>query len=342
MEIADELDAQMLDLSGNNSIEIDEKELEVLFADDAAEIEQELLKFQPKRKPPTKGIVILGNYISKKIKKNENLLCVFLGIPGSGKSYSAMAIAEFLDSNFTVDRVAFTASEFVSLLQLPPDQLPSGSVIIFDEASTQMNSRLFYSRLNIQINFILQTFRYRNLIVFFCLPDNSFLDSAARKLFNLYIQPLRKLKERKLLLAKPMLISTNPYTGKIYNHYLRYRDSDTSKKHIMRTLHVPLPSVQLRHAYEKKKHLFGQQILNDATAEIGVQDKKTKTISRFTHNHLELIRLYGVEGKSLNECGAALKRKPSGLSSVKHTIEKKLGRPLERGREDQTTIPELS
>ena len=54
------------------------------------------------------GSSFLGYIKDLVYNKNKNFLCVVCGSTGSGKSYSSLRLAEALDPNFDVSRIAFT------------------------------------------------------------------------------------------------------------------------------------------------------------------------------------------------------------------------------------------
>jgi len=135
---------------------------------------------------------MFAKWSSWKIENNENVLAVFIGKPGAGKSFAALSLAEILDPDFSIKRVAFNSTEFINILK--DESIPSGSVIVFDEAGVGINAKQFQSTTNKMINYIMQVFRYRNLIVFFTVPHFDFIDKSTRSLFHAMIEPIKKNK----------------------------------------------------------------------------------------------------------------------------------------------------
>jgi len=113
-------------------------------------------------------------------EQNRNVLAVFHGNRGNGKSSNAIKLAEMYDPNFTVDRIAFNPAEFMHLV----NTVPNGSAIIWDEAGVGISNRDWYSISNKIINSIVQTFRTQNLLVIFTVPALKFIDSAMLKMFD--------------------------------------------------------------------------------------------------------------------------------------------------------------
>ena len=68
-------------------------------------------KQQEKKEP------VLIQYIRDRVeKRNKNFVMLFVGATGSGKSYSALRLAEMLDKTFDIERVKFKAKDFMNCI----------------------------------------------------------------------------------------------------------------------------------------------------------------------------------------------------------------------------------
>jgi len=114
--------------------------------------------------------------------RNKNWLCVVCGETGSGKSYSAISFGSMIGRTFIV----FTPLEFLELLN--SGKIKKGDVIIFDEAGVGLSARRWQSEQNIVMGSVLQTFRHMNIAVIFTVPNLSFVDVQARKLFHMIME----------------------------------------------------------------------------------------------------------------------------------------------------------
>src|SRR3990167_8824098 len=217
---------------------------------------------------------VFYKYIKDRIKKNKNFIGVAVGSPGSGKSYGMLRIAEKLDNNFSIDRVAFSSRDFLLLLKEP--SIKSGSVIIFDEAGAigGVNARKWWDTTNLAINFVLQTFRYRNIILLITLPDYNFLDSAIRKLATCVFETAGMDQRRGFSTMKAKIQQTNPITGFSYGKFVRFSHPVTGHIHLVNRLYLKKPSTKMRNAYEKRKKVFGDNLIDAAIAMTGLKDKK--------------------------------------------------------------------
>lgn len=203
--------------------------------------------------------------------KNKNFLCIVVGETGSGKSTVAMALAEKLDPNFTINNLVFKVDDFMNLLT--SGKLKRGSVVIWDEAGVGMPSREWWTISNKAINYVLQTFRHLNLIVFFTTPDFSFIDSQSRKLFHAYMETSKIDYKNKVNIMKCFLIQNNPKTGKIY---FKYPKVSTNQGVItLDPIKVNLPSEALLQKYEEKKLEFTSWLNESMGARIKSLEFKT-------------------------------------------------------------------
>ena len=211
---------------------------------------------------------LMINYVTDRIKQNKNFLAVCVGRTGSGKTFSMLRFAEMLDPEFNVSRVCFTAQEFITCLR--DKTLKSGNVIVFDEQGIAQSSRDWQSTQNKLLNFITQVFRYRNLIVLYTVPDLSFVDVQSRKLMHMMFETVGISHRRKLVFLKPFVISISKRTGKIYYVYPRFKGPNGAMR--LTRMQLKLPSIKLRHAYEKRKFVYGESLIKDAEAQLAAQE----------------------------------------------------------------------
>ena len=118
----------------------------------------------------TTNSVWLLQWFNHRIQKNRNVIALFIGDTGSGKSLSSIRLAERVDPSFNVDRIVFTVQEFVSLVN---SGLSPGSVIIFDDAGLGINARLWQDMNARVFGMLTQGFRYKQLYRFLGLCGDS-------------------------------------------------------------------------------------------------------------------------------------------------------------------------
>jgi hypothetical protein len=187
-------------------------------------------------------------YAKDRISKNKNLLGAFFGETGSGKTYAAMRYAQAIDKHFSIERVVFNTDEFMKVLT---SGLKSGSVIVYDEVGVGHGARQWYSMANQLFNYILQTFRHRNIIVLFTTPDIGFLDKNARKLLHITFETVKIDFENNLCYCKPKLSDNSPTYDKVYRKYPRVIKDH--KQVIIDRAAFGMPTPELVREYEEKK-----------------------------------------------------------------------------------------
>lgn len=201
---------------------------------------------------------------------NYNWLQVITGNPGTGKSYTAMTLGEMLDPNFSIDKVAFSAKEFIDILN---NIKRNGEVVVWDEVgiSASLSSRRWFTLSNILIDDVIQTFRYRKICVFLVVPDLSFIDVRARKLVRCFSECKRRQKDPAKLWV--YWISVNRRDGKIYTpHPLIQIDGATCK--LRAFVMKRLPSEQLMEDYERVHKKYKARLEMRANRIIGMMERK--------------------------------------------------------------------
>ena len=182
-------------------------------------------------------------------RQNKNLIIVITGSTGSGKSFSALRLAELLDPSFNVGRVCFTPREVLAVLN---SGLKKGNFFIIDEAGVTLPSRDFMSFANKALDFVLQTFRRENLGCILCLPTMSMLDLQARQLTHVLIETKEIMPKLSKVKVRVFMLTTNSRTGKVYYKYPKVMTPQGIRYTIDEVL-IGKPSEQLIEAYEEKK-----------------------------------------------------------------------------------------
>jgi|2_EtaG_2_1085320.scaffolds.fasta_scaffold06200_2 predicted Zn-ribbon and HTH transcriptional regulator/RNase adaptor protein for sRNA GlmZ degradation len=211
----------------------------------------------------------LIEYIKQRVyKENKNFLCCIVGQTGSGKSYASVSLAEQLDPTFNSDRIVYDFQQFMKVIETAK----KGQAIVFDEAGISISSRSWYSILNKLINYVLQTFRHKNLIVFFTVPDFSFIDAQTRKLIHCLMEVERIDRKRNSCIIRPLFIQNNSRSGKLYFKYLRAIVESKLVK--IRKIAVKKPSKELLKEYEKSKDKFTKKLNKEITLDFKAEKKK--------------------------------------------------------------------
>lgn len=188
-------------------------------------------------------------------EQNSNVNGVFVGKPGSGKSYACLRMAYDLDVStngkprFNVDeQLFFEISDFVKAIT--SGKYPKGSVFIVEEAGIQANARNWYSDLNKIISYVMQSFRKFNYITFLNLPSMNALDKQLHPLFHFTCQ-MSGINERKNVSnGRIKFIDYNSLTGDTYPKYFRYYDEDNYLK--VKKIEFDLPPKDMCEQYDAR------------------------------------------------------------------------------------------
>jgi predicted Zn finger-like uncharacterized protein len=217
--------------------------------------------------------VWLLQWIRNRIKKNRNLIALFIGDTGSGKSMSSIRLAERVDPNFSVERIVFTVKDFLELVN---SNLPTGSVIVFDDAGLGINARLWQETSARIFGMLTQGFRYKQILTFITVPDETFIERQSRKLVHIRfeatdVQGLMKMK----------LLSRNTFDPE---HPLAKfpRIHRGISEIAVKMVKFKLPSENLRKEYEAKKKEHMEARFKEFQEELNLMDDRKLNDGKLT------------------------------------------------------------
>jgi len=202
-------------------------------------------------------------------RKNANNLVTVVGGVGTGKTYSAISICEKLAKKngvpFTIDHIVFSLKELMSLIN-NPKLTPKGACIIFDEPQVSISNRSFQSIANRVFNYLVTTFRHRNLSLFFCTPFEDLLDLSTRKLFQIKMVTKSINRTRRTCTLRTTEMEYNSQRSKFYEKFMWiYKKSEGKSKYVkykQRAFEIEHPSGELVRLYEIKKKKFTDKLNN--------------------------------------------------------------------------------
>jgi ABC-type dipeptide/oligopeptide/nickel transport system ATPase component len=215
-------------------------------------------------------------YLHSRVRKNKNFVGVVQGPTGSGKSYSAISIAELVDPNFCADNIVFTGKELMRLIK--SGKLKSGSAIVFEEVGIEMDSQKWQSLQNQMLKYLLETFRHRNFILIMTTPYLSYISKGSRLLIHGVFETISIDPKRQTCKVKPQILQFNTRYNKTYWKYLRVITKDGVKA--LQRWNIPKPSDELIKLYEQKKTHFTDKLFETISASLeqleGGDDKANK------------------------------------------------------------------
>jgi len=215
-------------------------------------------------KSASQGTKLFVDLLNDRVwKYDKNAIVVFVGEPGSGKSYTAIRIATFINPNFNIDEhLVFTVEDFFKAL----DTAERGDVIIFDEAGVGIPAREWQSIQNKLFSYVLQTFRYKNVLVFMTTPNMIYLDKHARALVNYVVNVLGyNINDRKAMCVIYEK-KHDPVRGSIQFDKWLYHDN--GRYYDFNPCFVPAPDEELARRYEKISRQRKEEIRVNALEEL--------------------------------------------------------------------------
>lgn len=121
------------------------------------------------------------------IQKDWDMLFVYDGYEGTGKSVKAMQDAYYCDTSLTIERITFTPFEFRKAII----NAKKYQAVVYDEAYTGMSSRATMTTINRALVSMIAEIRQKNLFVFVVMPTFFDLDKyvalwRSRALIHVY------------------------------------------------------------------------------------------------------------------------------------------------------------
>lgn len=223
--------------------------------------------------------------VGRTMRRNQNNLVSIVGKTGSGKTWSGLSIAEIMAKMdgvpFNVDYVVFTLTGLMNLIN--SDKLKRGSKIVFDEPQVSISARDYQSEANKIFNYLLSTFRHRNLTLFFCTPFETLLDKNTRRLFHARFETMNINSNTKTCKLKPRYLEYTDFKPEPYRKQLLVFSKDKNgNKIVSKVFHwaVPKPSKELIKQYEIKKKDFTDNLNRNISARLEKYESGGKSITQ--------------------------------------------------------------
>jgi hypothetical protein len=218
--------------------------------------------------------------------KNSNNLVSVVGKTGSGKTWSAISICEIMSQMdgipFTIDHIVFSLTELMELIN--SGTLKKGSKIVFDEPQVSIGAREFQSEANKVFNYLLSTFRHRNLSLFFCTPFENLLDKSTRRLFHVKIETAGINIQDNTCKLVPAFIEHVDFRDEPYRKRLLVIFPKPSRKGYATTRidswNIPKPSPELINLYEEKKKKFTDNLNKNIQNRLSKYNETEKSMTK--------------------------------------------------------------
>jgi len=173
--------------------------------------------------------------------------------------------------------------------------LKKGQCVLWDEGGVGLNVRDFMTTINRCISYYLQSFRKKNLCVFFTVPDFFFLDSAIRKLLHGILETVTIRYKTQECVCKYLHIKYSSRFGKIYYQYPRIWRHDHRVR--LDRINIGIPTKEMRKKYEAKKDRFLSKLALDVRQKL--RPKKRDKAKRMSDEECLGILRKKLKGKKL-------------------------------------------
>lgn len=219
-----------------------------------------------------------NKWLDNRFKNNKNVLIAITGATGSGKTYTGLKILELwyqyrFERNFAElaeTHICFSIREIMTLLS--SGRLRKGSILLYEEAGTSLNSLDYQTKISKLFTFILQSFRNMNVGLIFTLPVLTMLNKSARLLLHGHFITQTINPYLQIVTIKPLFHQLNQEKGKSYWKYMRigYKGEVIS----LERFNYSLPSQEIIKIYEDKKKKFVYGLANDFVKQLDEMDRE--------------------------------------------------------------------
>jgi len=194
---------------------------------------------------------------------HHNFVANNIVVHNSGKSYAVLSIQRGLylyqhgvepPLEYMKSHCLFKAKDFLE--QMMRKDLRPMETWLYDESGVDLNSKNHASAYNKVMNFLVQTFRHLQQIVFFTLPSFSFLDKSIRKMIHYRLETTKLKKSKKINKCKFFRLQYSEDKDKIYKHCLKIKMGKYSPK--LRGINTALVPKPFAEQYEEQKEQFNE------------------------------------------------------------------------------------
>ncbi len=230
-------------------------------------------------------------------KKGKMNVLHIIGLPGTGKSWACLRLAELLSEDLHGKNEITSRNvvdSLLGLLKFIRSVKKDGEIVVCEEIGVWLSSRRAMTAENVDAGYVWDTLRKKRIIVLCNNPISKDVDKKLIALSSMQIQTLALNKKLGMCLLKPLRLQTNPDTAKTYRHRLHYKGFEIHRCWIGK------PSKKLTDDYETGKDTFMDELYE--RLERKHEQKKEKEIVSLS-NHLQLPTKLEIERYDLTQKG---------------------------------------
>jgi hypothetical protein len=197
--------------------------------------------------------------------RNEHWMAVIVGREGSGKSYTAIKIAELMDDSFSAEKVFFHPSNVLEKLR--DEEYSAGDVWVLDEAGAGIGRRSWQDSGQKKLNQALQLVRSHNVGFVFTLPRLSELDSQTQGRLQTAIEIVNKNEDRGYVQGPWFDANVERMDMGSHSTSIWWNKPKIGGREVGAVSFAP-PSESIVSAYEETKTEFQRSFYDEAIAEL--------------------------------------------------------------------------
>lgn len=188
---------------------------------------------------------------AERLAENRNLVLIFDGKPGGGKSWAGLSIGDYESTGgFDLTALVYSIDDFISQIR----SRGPGQVLILDEAGIGAGSRDSMSKESKVLGKVIQSVRYLKYLTIFTVPSITFLDKQIRLLCDLVLSHEEGMRQGEFVPMVPR-VSDN---GKDVE-FVGLREGGR----VIRSMFFPSPRPYLISKYEQLRKTHNLQQLSD-------------------------------------------------------------------------------
>ncbi len=208
--------------------------------------------FPPFKERNTTHLYLLSDYALHRISMNQNYILLIDGYVGTGKTMASISLAEDIDSDFNIGRIAFNLEDMESIINL---KLPEGSAIIWKEMENNI-SRIEHQQIIKRMPQIFETFRKNKWILIIVVENANAINHNIRAMTHGFATTTMEHGGLGWIIYYNVFLDR--INKKLHHRYLRIENED-GKINIIRgrdagcpNMKFSLPSKHLIAEYKKK------------------------------------------------------------------------------------------
>lgn len=209
--------------------------------------------------------LIIRRIFNRVSKENKNALICVTGPTGSGKSYAVLSLiiglylyqyGEYPPLEYVKDHSVFKSKDFLQKINNP--NLRPLEAWLFDEVGVEASSKDHASNHNKALNFVVQTFRHLQQIVFFTVPSFFFMDKSVRNMVHYKLETVSINKAKKTNKCKFFILDYNERRDKLYFKYIKVLTGEYKAK--VKRINTALIPKEYADQYEAQKTIYSEEL----------------------------------------------------------------------------------